>query len=98
LKSPGVIQAVGIGDQRSREGTEVEQTIPVGIVACQPRHLEAENDADPAHGDLGGHKSEAGTTGRLGSGKPQIIVDDRDGGTRPSQLQGFIDKCVLATG
>jgi hypothetical protein len=34
----------------------------------------------------------------LGSGKPQIIVDDRDGGTRPSQLQGFIDKCVLATG
>jgi len=28
-----VIQAVGVGDQRSGERTEVEQAVPVGIVA-----------------------------------------------------------------
>ena len=93
-----MIQAVGIGNQRSCEGTEVEQTIPIGIVACQSRDLEAEDDADPAHGDLGGHMGEAGTTGGLGAGKPQIIIDDGDGGPRPSQPQGFIDQRVLTTG
>ena len=42
--------------------------------------------------------SEAGTARGLGAGQPQIVVDDRDGGARPSQLESFVDKRVLATG
>src|SRR5208283_4770338 len=60
--------------------------------------LETEDDADPAHGDLGSHMGEAGTTGGLGAGEPRVVIDDRDGGTRPSQPQSFINQRVLAAG
>src|SRR5258706_16178034 len=33
-----------------------------------------------------------------GAGKPQIIVHDRDGGTRPSQTESLVDQRVLASG
>ena len=93
-----MIEAIGVGDQRSGERAEVEQTIPIGIVACQARDLETQDDADPAHGDFGGHMGEAGTAGGLGAGKPQIIIDDRDGGPRPSQAESLVDQRILTTG
>jgi len=33
-----------------------------------------------------------------GAGKPQIIIHDRDGGTRPSQTESLVDQRVLAPG
>jgi hypothetical protein len=96
VKIAWMIQAVGIGDQRSRQGAEVEQTIPISIVTCQPRNLETQDDADPAHGDLGGHMSKAGTSGGLGTGEPEVIIDHRDGGLRPAQPQSLINQGVLA--
>ncbi|HEY2339911.1 MAG TPA: hypothetical protein VGH75_05245 [Steroidobacteraceae bacterium] len=47
-----VIDAILIEDQRAGEGRELEQTVPVGIVARQPRHFQAQYDASAPKGHL----------------------------------------------
>jgi len=49
-----MIDAVGIGDQRVSEAAEIEQAIPIGIVAGEAGDLESENDPDVAKCDLRG--------------------------------------------
>src|SRR5580658_2984744 len=55
-----VVEAIGVGDQRSGQRAEVEQTVPVGIVARQARDFQTQDDADPAHGDFGSQMGAAG--------------------------------------
>jgi len=47
------VDAVGVGDQRLGERAEVEQLMPVGRGAREPRGLEREDQADVAEPDLG---------------------------------------------
>ena len=49
----GVIKPVLVADQGGAEGAELEQAAPVGVVAGQAGHLQAEHDPGPAHADLG---------------------------------------------
>ena len=58
-RSLRMIEAVGIADQGICHAAQVEQAIPVGVVAGQTGDLEAENDADPTERHLGGHVGEA---------------------------------------
>ena len=50
----GMIDAVGIADESVSEAAEIEQAIPVGVVAGEAGDFEAEHDADMAEGDFGG--------------------------------------------
>ena len=47
VEQGGVIDAVGVGDQGVGDAAQIEQAIPVGVVARQARDLEAEHDARP---------------------------------------------------
>ena len=63
-----MINPVGIADEGVGDATQVEQAIPVGIVARQARDLQSQYDADLPESDLGGHAREAGT---LASPEPE---------------------------
>ena len=73
-----VIDAIGIADQGIGHATEIEQAIPVGVVAGQAGDLEAEHDADPAHGHFGGHAGEAIAVAGAGAREAEIVVDHGD--------------------
>ena len=59
VEQRGMIDAVGIADQRVGQAAEIEQAVPIGVVAGQAGDLEAEHDADMAEGDFGGEPGEA---------------------------------------
>ena len=73
-----VIEAVLVADQRAGHGADLQQPVPVGVVAGQPGHLQAEHDPGPAHADLGDQALEAFPVGGRGAGLALVGVDDDD--------------------
>ena len=60
-----VVDAVGVGDQRVGQRAQVQQLIPVGVVAGQPADLDAEDDAHSSQADIGDQILEPFPTRRL---------------------------------
>jgi hypothetical protein len=73
-----MIDAVAITDEGIGKAAEIEQAIPVGIVAGQAGDFEAEHDADMAEGDFSGKVSETVSLNYTSSGKPEVFVDEDD--------------------
>ena len=48
VEQPRVVDAVGVGDQRVGHPGQVQQPVPVGVVAGQPGHLQRQHDPDLA--------------------------------------------------
>jgi hypothetical protein len=46
--------ALGIADERVGEAAQIDEAVPVGIVASQTRDLKPEHEADVTKRDLGG--------------------------------------------
>ena len=55
----GVVEAVLVQDQRLAERADLEQPMPISVVASQARDLEPEHDPRPADPDLGDQPLEA---------------------------------------
>src|SRR4249919_1987906 len=72
----GMIDAVGIADEGVGEAAEIEQAIPVGVVAGEAGNFEAEHDPDMAEGDFGSEPGEAVALDDTGTGKPEVFVDN----------------------
>ncbi len=77
MKIPGVIEAVAVGDEGIDQSAEIEQVIPVAIIAGELRDLERENDTDMAQPDLGDKPLEAGADNATPS-DAEIVIDDND--------------------
>src|ERR671929_463274 len=54
IEEPRVIDAIGIADEGIGETAEIQQTVPIGVVAGEAGELEAEDDADMAQRGLRG--------------------------------------------
>src|SRR5918996_1277464 len=91
-----VVDAIGVGDQRVGDTGQVQQPIPVGVGAGQPRHLQAEHDPYTTKGDVGGDSSEARACGAGRARDAKVLVDHLDGSARPAQLDGSFHERVLA--
>ena len=70
-----MVDAVGVGDQRVGQRAQVQQLVPVGVVAGQPADLDAEDDPDPAQPDVGDQILEPLPGGGVGPGPAQVGVD-----------------------
>src|SRR5512132_2650570 len=97
----GVIDAVGIADERVGEAAEIEQAIPVGIVAGEAGDLETEHDPDMSKRDFRGEPREAAAFDDAGARKPEVFVDDDDLLRQPAERgcpggQGILALCGLA--
>jgi hypothetical protein len=54
-----VVDPIGVADQGVGQAAEIEQAIPVGVVAGQARDLQAEHDTDMAQRHLRGEPCKA---------------------------------------
>jgi hypothetical protein len=53
VEQSGMVEAVPSGDQSVSHARQVQQPIPVGVVAGQPRDLQRQHDPDLSEADLG---------------------------------------------
>ena len=91
-----MIDAVGVADQRVGKAGEIDQAVPVGIVAGKARHLQAEHEADTGERNLGGETREAGSCNRAGAGQAEVLVDDENAILGPTELARLAGKRILA--
>ena len=54
LNNAGVINPVGVADQRIGQTAQMDESVPVGIVARQSRDLKTQNETHVSERDLGG--------------------------------------------
>ena len=75
---PGIVQAIGIANERGKEGRSIESLIPFGVVAGQTRHLPAKDHANMAQSDLGGECFKVLTFLPAGGRLAQIAIEHFD--------------------
>ena len=68
IEHGGMIDAISVANERVGEAAEIEQTVPIGIVARETGHLETEHDTNVSERDLG---SETGEAAALNDGRRQ---------------------------
>ena len=90
-----VIDAVSVADQRVGEAGEIDETVPVGVVAGEPRHLETKDKSNAGERDLGSEARKSGARDGAGAGEPEVLVDDDDAILGPTELARFVGKCIL---
>ena len=93
-----MIDAVAVSDQSVGHAAQIEEAIPVGIIARQAGDFQSEHDAHAAEADFGGEASEPGALGPSRTRQTQIFVDDHDLFFGPAQLAGLLDQSILASG
>ena len=82
---PGVIDAVGIGEQHAGQRAQLQQLVPVPAGPRQPGHLDTQHDAHTSHRHLRDEPGKALPGIRRRRRHPQIIVDHHDLRPRPAQ-------------
>ena len=98
IEQRGMIETIGIADQRVSETGEIDEAIPFGIVACQTRDFEAEHKPHPRQCHFGDQSGEAGAGCDAGAGKTEILIDHDDPFGGPTKLAGLVGECVLPVG
>src|SRR5262249_31509078 len=101
VKHRWVINAVGIADERVGEAAEIEQAIPIGVVAGEARDLKTEHDPHMPKRDFRREARKAAAFDATGAGDAKRFVDDDDLLCRPAKRgrscgQGILALCRLA--
>jgi hypothetical protein len=76
---------------------DLEQAVPVGVVARQPGNFQAEHHADLAQADGGDQLLEALAVA-FSARMPEVAVDDHDLFECPAESDGAFAQCVLPLG
>jgi hypothetical protein len=93
-----VVDAVGVGEQGVGHPGQVQQPVPVGVVAGQPGALQRQHEPDLPEPDLGGQLGKPRPASRAGPAAAKVVVDHADRAAWPAQLGGPADQVVLAGG
>src|SRR5262245_65644413 len=90
-----MINAIGITDQSIGKTRQINEPVPVGVVASEPRHLQPEHKTDACERDFSGEAGKAGAFDRTGGGKAEVLVDDNDSILRTSRIICLGCECIL---
>lgn len=93
-----MVDTVSVGDQRVGHPRQIQQPIPVGVVAGQLGHLQRQHDPHLPEPDLGGQFGKPRSASRAGPAHTQVVVDHSDRAARPAQLLCPGGQVVLASG
>jgi hypothetical protein len=66
-----MIDAILIADQGVGQSAEIQQAVPLGVVACKSRDFDGEDESHAAKGDFGSHDLETLPMYRAGTRKAQ---------------------------
>ena len=89
VEKGGMVDAVGVADQRIGQAAQFDEPIPVGVVAGQSGYLEPEHEADMGERDFGGQSGEPRSRDKAGAGQPEVLVDDDDAIGGPAEFTGL---------
>src|ERR1017187_4540444 len=92
----GIVDTVFIEDQRLRESGQLQQPMPVGVVASKSRHLEAKHDAGTPESDFADQLLETIPVVSMRAGDACIAVDRVDTLYGPAKRHGAFAQTVLA--
>src|SRR5215469_16269041 len=90
-----MIDAIGIANERVGQASEVDETVPIGVIAGEPRDLETEHKTHPCECYFGGEVSKARSPHRAVTGEAEILIDDNDSILRPTELTGLGRERIL---
>ena len=93
-----MVEAVAVSDQRIGDAAEIEQAIPVGIVARHTGDFQGEHDARVTERHFCGHARESGALGESGARHAQVLINDDHLFLGPTQLAGVLEQRILASG
>src|ERR1035437_1806289 len=93
-----MVDAVVVANESIGDAAQFQQAIPVGVVACQTRDFQTEDDTDVSQGNFAGEASEPGTFVGTGSGEPEVFIDGDHLLLSPAQLTGLVSQGVLPGG
>src|SRR5437667_442315 len=79
---------------RSRT-TDLNEPIPIAVVARQSRRLEHEHDPDLTQAHFGCQALESAAVCGAAAGAALVLVDDLHSSGRPAQLNGAVSKMIL---
>src|SRR5258707_14377808 len=85
-----MIDPVSIANERVGDSAQVEQPIPIGVVASQARDFKPKTHVDTTERYFGCQVREAGAFGQAGTGDAEVLVDDRYILAVPSQFYGAL--------
>src|SRR5205807_7296986 len=92
------VESVFVQDQRVCERADLQQPVPVGAVASQPRNLQPHHDAGLAQSHIGHQSLKALSLRRRGPRLSLVLVDDHDALLRPAQGERASTQRILALG
>jgi hypothetical protein len=98
VEEGGMIDAVSIADQRIGEAAQLDEAMPIGVVARQARDLEPQHEADVGERDLGSEPGEARSRDKAGAGESEVLIDDDDAIGGPTEFAGLGGKRILSIG
>jgi hypothetical protein len=90
-----MVHPVLIQDECVGQRTDLEEAVPVGRTAGQPRDLEAEDNARAADPHLRDQPLEARPGPGAGGGLPEVVVDDHDPIQGPAQGDRAVAERIL---
>ncbi|GGI27796.1 hypothetical protein GCM10010987_46190 [Bradyrhizobium guangdongense] len=93
-----MIDAVGIADQRVGKSGQINQAVPFGVIAREPRDFETEHQAHARERHFGGEAGKARTRHRAQTGEAKILVDNDDAFIGPAEVTRFAGKRILPVG
>jgi hypothetical protein len=93
-----VIQTIAVADQSVGQAAEIEQAIPISIIACETRDFESQDDADSPEGNFGSQANEAGPFGDTRTGKTEVFINEDHLLFGPTELLGSLGQRVLTRG
>ena len=93
-----MIQPVGVTDHRVGHAAQIQQPVPVDVVARQPGDLQAEHQPGVPERDLGRQPREPRAVRQSRARDPEVLVDHHDLLARESQLDRALHQRVLAGG
>src|ERR1700757_4098644 len=93
-----MVDAVAVSDQSVGHAAEIEQTIPVGIIASQTGDFEAEHDSHVTQSNLCSHAREPGTLDGSRAGQAKVFVNDDHLFLGPTEFKRFLDQSILTCG
>ena len=93
-----IVDAVLIDDEGVGEGANLDEAVPVAVVAREPGDLQAQDGASLTQAHRGHEVLEAVAARSRNTGVCLILVDDADLLGRPAQIAGALGQIVLARG
>ena len=93
-----VIEPVLVADQRARQRAQLQQPVPVSIVARQPRALQAEHDPGLAQRHVRDQALEPLAVGGRRAGQPLVDIDHDHSLSRPAERDRPATQVVLTAG